>query len=419
MNGKQTIDVGKRTAVVLQDIGGDVVLKGWGRDEIQLAGPQDQITTRDEGERIFVTCEITTRDEGERIFVTCAGDLSLFLPHRLSVDLKKVGGDASLANLGGDLTILQVGGDLTLRDVHHTKVEDVGGDLLARHLRDSLAIHRLGGDCIIHDLDGQMTGTGIGGDLLAHEIGGGVDVTVGGDIHARFSPVPWQVYAFNAKGDLFVRVPEDSNARYKITSQQVSITLPKGEDGQRINKPEFVYEMGKGGPQVTLAAQGEVTLGTDAGKWSPDFRFDADLEGLADHISAHTTAQIQDQLSSLEKHLDKHLSGVAKSLETLDLPQEKLQQIQNKIEDASRRATLKAHKATQKAEAKLEKKLALAQKKARRKGTTFDWQEFVSQKERESFQASEDERLLILKMLEEKKISAEEADELLSALGGK
>ncbi|MGE5222970.1 MAG: SHOCT-like domain-containing protein, partial [Omnitrophica WOR_2 bacterium] len=47
----------------------------------------------------------------------------------------------------------------------------------------------------------------------------------------------------------------------------------------------------------------------------------------------------------------------------------------------------------------------------------FEWP--ASRPEAAAEPVSEDERMLILKMLEEKKISAEEAEQLLSALEGK
>lgn len=403
MTGKETIDVGKRTLVRVQGTGGDLVIKGWRRAEIQLEGADSPTTVTEKSDHILI--------EG-------AGDLVLSVPHQLRVEVGSIGGDASISNLGAALSVNQLGGDLSLRNVSGTTVKSIGGDLFAKHTRGDITLENLGGDCLVSDLDGQIAGKGIGGDLMAKEIGGGMDISVGGDINAHFSPVPWQAYALSAKGDIFAHIPEDSNAEFKISSDKGTIILQDEDESRRLDENEHTYIMGEGGAQVKLSAKGEVMLSTESGTWSPEFSVDPDVMGLAGQITQQTTEQIQRQLSSLEKHLDKHLSGVSKSLESLELPEEKVKIIQRKIEEASQRAAMKAQKATQKAEVKLERKIAKAQKKARAKKPTFDLHDFLSKKEQEHRQATEEERMMILKMLEEKKITAKQAEKLLSALEG-
>lgn len=401
---QKTIAVEDQSRFVIKSLGGDMALKGWKRPEIRLDGMVDQ------GQ---------VKQTSDKITVESAGDLSLSIPHQLAVDILNIGGDATIANLTAPLTIKNLGGDLSLRDVNAPTLDNVGGDLFAKHIRGDLTIGHLGGDCLVNDVDGQYADKGVGGDLHLNKVGGGIETSAGGDIQAIFSPVPWQAYDLRAGGALYAQIPEDTNASFKIKSKKEVINLNINGETQRIQEKEYEFEMGEGGPQVSLSAGDEVMLSTESGGWSPEFTFDADFEGLAEQITQQTTAQIQDQLSSMEKHLHEHLSGVAESLESLDLPEEKMRQVQEKIREASQRAAQKAQKAAQKAEAKLEYKIAKAQRKARRQRKSFDLEDFLTEKEQERTEVSEDERLMILNMLSEKKITAEQADELLAALEGK
>ncbi|MFO8035494.1 MAG: hypothetical protein R6U57_02570 [Anaerolineales bacterium] len=401
---QKTIPAKDISRLVIQTAGGDLTLKGWKRSEIRLEG-MDEVSK--------------FKETGDKITLESAGDLILSAPHQLAVDILNIGGDVTIANLAAPLSVKNVGGDLSLRDINTPAINNVGGDLFAKHIRGDLTLGQVGGDCLVNDVDGQYADKGIGGDLHINKVGGGIETTAGGDIQAVFSPVPWQAYDLKAGGSLYAQIPEDTNALFKIKSEQEVINLNINGDSQRIEEEEYEFEMGEGGPQVTLTAGKDVMLSTESSTWSPDFTFDADVEGLAEQISQQTTAQIQAQLSSLEKHLSDHLSGLAESLEDFDLPEEKMEQVRAKIAEASQQAAQKAQKAAQKAEAKLEYKIAKAQRKARRKKKSFDLEEFLSQKEQERESVSEDERLMILNMLEEKKISAEEAGELLSALEGK
>lgn len=403
MNQK-TIPVENLSGLIIQTAGGDLTLKGWKRSEVRLEG-MDEVSK--------------VKETDDKMTLESAGDLVLATPHQLAVDILNVGGDVTIANLAAPLSIQNVGGDLYMRDINAPTIENVGGDLFAKHVRGDLTIGRCGGDCHVDDVDGQYADKGVGGDLHLSKVGGGIETTAGGDIQAVFSPVSWQAYDLKAGGALYAQIPEDTNAAFKIHSEKGGIHLNINGESQKIEEEEYQFEMGEGGGQVTLSAGDEVTVSTESGGWSPAFTFDADVEGLAEQISQQTTAQIQSQLSSLEKHLSEHLSGLTESLEDFDLPEEKMEQVRAKIEEASQRAAQKAQKAAQKAEAKLEYKIAKAQRKARRKKKSFDLEEFLSQKEEERESVSENERLMILNMLEEKKISAEEAGELLSALEGK
>ena len=84
-------------------------------------------------------------------------------------------------------------------------------------------------------------------------------------------------------------------------------------------------------------------------------------------------------------------------------------------------AAQKAELAATKAQAKLEKNLAKTKRtaqKLKRKSMEFDLDQFLSS-DADKRSVSDGERLMILNMLQDKKISPGEADDLLKALEGK
>lgn len=399
----RTIKVEKQTQLLLRRISGDLKVTGWDRSDIQLSGPGalDQL-----------------EEKSQQIILESVGDLALFIPHQLSVTAENVQGDASVSNLAGALEIHKVEGDLSLRDVGQTMLYHLAGDLFAAHIRGDLTVEVAEGDCMVKDVEGQFTGRGIEGDLLINDVAGGIEANTAGDLHANFSPVPWQAYALQAQGDIFAQIPPTTNADFIMTSDQESIQLNLNGQSQSIMEPKTEIELGEGGAQVTLSAGGEVILSTEIREWSPEFSFGAGLEGLSEQITQQTTEQIQTTLSSLESHLKENLSSASQSLEAAGFSEEKIAQIRSQIEQASQKATEKARQAAKKAEAKLERKIAQAQRKARRETRTFNLEDFLSQRDEERRAVSEKERMMILRMLQEKKITAQQADELLSALEG-
>ena len=81
------------------------------------------------------------------------------------------------------------------------------------------------------------------------------------------------------------------------------------------------------------------------------------------------------------------------------------EKMEAKLEAARRRAELKSQAALRRTQA------------ANRRGRVFDWMPQPPQPPKEV--VTDEERLLILRMLEQKKISLSEAEELLSALEGR
>jgi len=146
-----------------------------------------------------------------------------------------------------------------------------------------------------------------------------------------------------------------------------------------------------------------------------------ELGSITVDFSAQTAEQIKRSLGNLEEDLHVSLSGLSESLEAIGISEENLKKLGVQIEESSRMAAEKAEIAAIKAQAKVEKKIAQARRKAlkaKAKTKEFDLGKFLDM-EHEKKAVTESERLLILEMLQEKKISLDEADQLLKALEGK
>jgi len=171
-----------------------------------------------------------------------------------------------------------------------------------------------------------------------------------------------------------------------------------------------------------LSAGGSVFVASDNFSWLSPLQINAEqFESIAVDFSAQTAEQIKNHLGHLGVDLKESLSGLSESMESAGLSEENLQQIKIQVEKSSRQAIQKAEFTAAKTQAKIEKVIAKAQRKAqkaKRKASKFDLDQFfASQAEKKS--VSDSERLIILEMLQEKKISPEEADDLLKALEGK
>jgi len=177
-------------------------------------------------------------------------------------------------------------------------------------------------------------------------------------------------------------------------------------------------------PKLTILERRRVLAGEES-KWFPgadiEFGFLTGIENMAEEMAQQAGVQIEQQFGKLEEHLNTHLSDLSKTLGLAGLSAEKTQEVQERVERARRHA---AH-SSQRAQVKLERKLAQAQRKAtrharyeKRKAVEFDVEALLASKEKGAEAISDEDRMAILKMLRDKKITPQQADELLSALEG-
>jgi hypothetical protein len=223
-------------------------------------------------------------------------------------------------------------------------------------------------------------------------------------------------------GSLSIGLPEDCNAELSLQSDANEIIIHLGHIDEKIDQHKHSLVLGEGGAPVRLSSGGKLHISSDKYSWLSGFEMSPEeLKGLAGDFSNLTAEQIRTHIGNLEIDLKESLSGLSDSLDSLGLTDENLQNLKEQLEETSRQALDKAETASLKATAKIEKNIAKIQRKAqqmKRKSSEFDLNEFLTQ-QIEKRTVSEKERLMILEMLQEKKISPEEADDLLTALEGK
>ena len=404
---QHTIPLEEFSQLVIPKVGGSLFLTGWNREEIRIKDPVDQDVIKKEKDRI----EITFPNDG-----------IVHLPHHLPVIIKSIGGDLVIKDIRSPIEVSKVGGDLTLSNVSLSTVKSVGGDVFAKRIQDDLVIDKVGNDCLIDTVLGQLSLKKVGRDIQIGKVVGGIDAKSGGDGQVNISPVPWQAYRIEVGGDLSITVPEDSNADLSIKSGKSEITVMFGSIDEKVKEKEHKLQVGEGGPAILLSAGGKVFISSDKFNWLSGLKINAEeLESIAVDFSSQTTEQIRTHLNQIEVDLRDSLSGLSDSLDSVGLSEENLKQIITKIEESSLVAAQKAEMAAVKARAKIEKKITKAHRKAqemKRKTKEFDLNQFLSM-EADKQSVSDSERLMILEMLQEKKISLGEADDLLKALEGK
>jgi hypothetical protein len=131
-------------------------------------------------------------------------------------------------------------------------------------------------------------------------------------------------------------------------------------------------------------------------------------------------------MEMIESQLNAQLENLSQSMRSTGLPADQAQ----RINEASARAASRAREKMQRAQEKIHRKIEIAQRRAEQRLRPVEKRAQTHEKRTWGFEwpganpepgkepVTDEERLMILKMLEQKKITPEEADQLLAALEG-
>jgi hypothetical protein len=312
---------------------------------------------------------------GETFVIKSTDDCEIMCPLNSSITIQLASGDLRVMQLTGSLAIESVNGDAKLRELGPVLIKNVLGDLDLRDVEGEAQIDNVRGDALIKHVSGALNINRVSGDLIAEDLNGSTAFNnVGGDVKIETEFVPNQSYNVNAGGDLALHVL-GGGAKMNVAC--------KGEIRNRLQMTDWQGNdraatgvLGDGAATVNLVARGDILLLSAGGKWNAD--------GISDHVES--------MIESAMDRFDTEMSRVQKQLEERFGSQA----------DRLRRQTDRAKKR--------------AERSAGSWGSFFASSRGNAPSTPASEPVTDQERMAILKMVEEKKITADEAAKLLAAL---
>jgi hypothetical protein len=285
----------------------------------------------------------------------------------------------------------------------------------------------------VRDIQGDlMIEESISGNLTLKEIDGNAKVHASGNVSVELDPSPESTYDFQAKGNLTCRLPVDASVKVNISrGSKITIKIPEVEVPTPI-KPPFDLLLGDGDAELTMSASGNVTLSSRPPDWDMgefEVEMGEDFEEMAESLNEQITLQIEAQMEMMEEELEHQLDTLSFSLEAMSA--EQAERVAERAREASDRANQRAQEKIRRAQEKMERKLEAARRRGEMKARAAERAARDRRRRPEppgwtssppktvSEPVSEEERLMILQLLENGKVTTEEAEQLLAALEGK
>jgi hypothetical protein len=413
----RSVQTGETPKIKLQ-VSGNLSVKGWEKLEVVAKSPSPD--------------NLVVNVEDDEISVNCTSNCSLRVPYGTVFQDSQISGDAVFKSLEGEINISKLSGNLSLRSVESIKAGTVNGNISAKNVDGSITVEKCQGNVSVRDIQGNlMIVESIPGNLTLKEIDGNAKATARGNISVELDPSPESSYDFQSKGNLVCRLPADASVAVKILhGARISMKIPGIEVPAKIDAP-FDIVLGEGDANLTLDASGNISLASRPPDWDMgefEVEMSEDFDQMADDLNEQISAQIEAQMEMMEEELEHQLDTLSFSLEKTALSAEQAERIAERARQASERANRRAKEKIRRSQEKMQRKLEAAQRRAERKARAAERAARDRRRRPEpperpikpsSEPVSDEERMMILQMLEQGKVTPEEAEQLLAALEGK
>jgi hypothetical protein len=333
-----------------------------------------------------------------------------------------------------------VRGNFNNSETNSLTVDKVSGNLNVKALKANVQANKVSGNLTAVDLMGDLRVDSVGGDLKVREFLGGLSARVGGSAKLDLQELAMPFVTVDAGGDIRCRVPLALDARVTLhAGNEViikNLSLP-----DQFNAHHVEYTLGAGEGKLALSAGNRVKLtgatleeGVSDWDFDTDYQFQGQFNERAADIVQQVAEQVEAQVEAITRQLNERLSQ-------LDSGDAIAAKVQMKVQSAMRQAEEKIAEAMRRAERQAERQAERhAARDARHRVFVMPpvppvppmpprppmsgmppmphpAQSPLNAGKPKRTPPSPEERMLVLKMLEEGKISVEQAEKLLAAMG--
>ena len=189
----------------------------------------------------------------------------IYLPERMSTELKTMGGNIRLSNVRGDQMVKTSGGNIELNNLTgKVGAYTSGGNIRIERSIGTLFAQSDGGNINIDHSEGEMRVRTAGGDITTqHTRGTFIARADGGNIKGHFTEVGQGISMETGVGNIVVELPGE--AGYDITASGSDINFrPTGNFSGTLNARNVEGSLNSGGISVVLrTSSGTVTIKTN------------------------------------------------------------------------------------------------------------------------------------------------------------
>jgi hypothetical protein len=253
-------------SVSIDNVAGEVVVRGWGKDEARLTGELGDSVEELELEADASSLQINVVNRNQRNVDETV--LLLMIPEGANISAGGVSADVTVTNLDNrKLTAKTVSGEVEVNAASEwVTVESVSGDVLFDGATPRISAESVSGDIELSGISGQVAASTVSGDveLAAGTVEQAKFETVSGDIDAVLEiATDGKLSAESMSGDVTIILPAGQKGLFKAQSFSGRISTDFGTVARAGHGPgsHLKFSAGKDGAEIRVESfSGNITL---------------------------------------------------------------------------------------------------------------------------------------------------------------
>lgn len=383
----KSVPVNENTMIVIRT-SADLFLSGDDTMEVRFFGSEDRL-------------QVSKEDSVLRI--ENHSGMDLIVPRSAKVRVEKVGGSAFFQDLGM-VDIQKVGGDLAMQRVGQVEIGKVGGSLTVRAVNGPFQVQKVGGDLLARELIGPLSVEMVGGGIDLQAIDGeDLALRAGGDLTLYLTRSLPPSLQLRAGGNCELYLPTEANALFDLVSDgetiEVRITRQETQLHEEIDRRRYEFTLGSGDGRVEMRAGGDLLVSDEA-------REPSSLSAEFDRLeTSWNNARENRARYGWPGHFDPERSVAWSDM------------ISRRAQEAARRVEQRTQTVARRIEEQTRRNV---ERELRNVGRApFGFEPPPGPPAPKQSPVTEQERLMVLQMLQENKITVDQAEALLRALEGR
>lgn len=389
---QQWYDVGKKATLTF-DCASDLIIRGHTESSLVVASQSSEnVQVNGRTVKSSSTLKVLVPRDAEIVVKRVAGDLriknvqgnievtsdisgdAVFVAIDGSITLNRIHGMLKARDISNAIAIADVTGDVRVRRTGHLTINKVFGDVELAKMTGDVEINEIYGDVAINGAVGAVTLTQVNGDCVVSQVGGRATISSRDDIRVQ-GPLAVGMHKFNSDSTIALRWHPDNDLKIEATAPLIINTVPLMNEHKKDD--HLTGMIGNGDVTVVLSATDRITI-------KPIVTTENNNESWGGHIDSEfdfvgMTEQFINEVSTRIDQAVEHIPNFTTQAESFfRQTEEKL----NKMMNPDHHTHQTAHANTN-------------------NGASED---------------NSEAKLKVLKMLEEGKITIEQAGELLKAL---
>jgi hypothetical protein len=366
---------------------GNLDIIGWDRPEVG-------ITTDINVQKI--------RHEKNLLRLLFVEDCELSVPQTASLIIERVSENVRMRDIQKLVTVNRVQGNLTVRNACQINISRVSEDCLLENIEGEVEIGRVGETLKGKNIQASIKVERVSGQVRLHGLGSGVDIRSGDSIEASLTESNQQEIFLKASENIFLHLPVNPDVALQVKSGGESIELDTGDIQKKLNEPRCEMRIGNGSQKVVLDAGNRVKVTGEILDEKEIIQLFSELDQLWLHMKEESKARQEARDGKVNWEI-KMVNGAAKIA-------------QEAMEGVGVVAGQIAEETIQQAELRVREALERVEDQIRNLGYDISiGEEHVYQGEKDPDVTAE-EKLIVMRLLQQQKISVEEADRLLEVL---